>query len=225
MNSNNPMPLYIKDCTLIALATGKRAQNLRELREHLRVIPTNCIYYHFWGGLLRPRFDDPEYHNDFAIWAAHSIHNKMLAERLAVIDPVAFRSMEDLRRELLDVIEESLDETEFPIWARRDDQFEFIQHQIVVFDTHKYLEKPDELETALSEFSMGSLFFHVIDARQRNENSLDDFQNWLTQFGPSYKDLRDIIGTIDPYFTSLNHLKERLLKAIHTYQLEGDANA
>ena len=101
------MPLYIKDCTLIALATGKRAQNLRELREHLRGIPTNCIYYHFWGGLLRPRFDDPEYHNDFAIWAAHSIHNKMLAERLAVIDPVAFRSLEDLRLELLDVIEES----------------------------------------------------------------------------------------------------------------------
>jgi len=225
MNNNKPMPLYIKDCTLIALATGKRAQNLRELREHLRVIPTNSIYYHFWGGLLRPRFDDPEYHNDFAIWAAHSIHNKMLAERLAVIDPVAFRSLEDLRMELLDVIEESLDETEFPIWAKRDDQFEFIQHQIVVFDTHRFLEKPDELETALSGFSMGSLFFHFIDARQRNENSLDDFQNWLTQFGPSYKGLRDIIGTIDPYFSSLHHLKEKLTKVIHTYQSEGEPNA
>ncbi len=225
MNSQKPMPLYIKDCTLIALATGKRAQNLRELREHLRVIPTNCIYYHFWGGLLRPRFDDPEYHNDFAIWAAHSIHNKILAERLAVIDPVAFSSLEDLRMELLDVIEESLDETEYPIWARRDDQFEFIQHQIVVFDTHRFLETPDALKAALTEFSMGSLFFHFIDARQRNENSLDDFQNWLRQFGPSCEDLRELIDTIDPYFSSLNDLKEKLIKAVHTCQWEGDPNA
>ena len=95
----------------------------------------------------------------------------------------------------------------------------------MVFDTHKYLEKPDELETALSGFSMGSLFFHFIDARQRNKNSLDDFQNWLTQFGSPYEDLRDIIDSIDPYFSSLNHLRERLKKAIHTYQLEGDTNA
>jgi hypothetical protein len=218
MNEMPIEPLYLKDCALIALATGKRAQNLRELREHLRLIPTNSIYYHFWGGLLRPRFDDPEYHNDFAIWAAHSIHNKSLAERLAVIDPVAFRSLEELRIELLDVIEESLDETEFPIWARRDDQFEFIQHQIVVFDTEKSIEKPDELADMLSQLPIGSIFFHFIDARRRNDNSLDDFQNWLTQFGNECREMCEAISAIDPYFNNLKKLKEALIQTVLDHQ-------
>lgn len=221
MDSDPIQPLYLKDCALIALATGKRAQNLRELRDHLRVIPSNSIYYHFWGGLLRPRFDDPEYHNDFAIWAAHSIHNKSLAERLAVIDPVAFRSLEDLRLELLDVIEESLDETEFPIWARRDDQFEFIQHQIVVFDTGKSVKKPSELADVLRQLNMGSIFFHFIDARRRNENAMDDFRNWLRQFGTQYQDMCESILAIDPYFSTLNKLKEVLVNSILAH-LKGD---
>ncbi len=214
MNDTPTEPLYLKDCALIGLATGKRAQNLRELREHLRVIPTNSIYYHFWGGLLRPRFDDPEYHNDFAIWAAHSIHNKSLAERLAVVDPVAFQSLEDLRIELLDVIEESLDETEFPIWARRDDQFEFIQHQIVVFDTEKFIRKPGELVEILPQLTIGSIFFHFIDARRRNDNSLDDFQNWLSQFGHEYRTVCEAIGAIDPYFNNLKKIKDVLINAV-----------
>ncbi|MEJ2587807.1 MAG: DUF5752 family protein [Deltaproteobacteria bacterium] len=218
MNDISIEPLYLKDCALIALATGKRAQNLRELREHLRVIPTNSIYYHFWGGLLRPRFDDPEYHNDFAIWAAHSIYNKSLAERLAVIDPVAFRSLEELRIELLDVIEESLDDTEFPIWARRDDQFEFIQHQIVVFDTEKSIKNPGELVEMLPQLPIGSIFFHFIDARRRNDNSLDDFQNWLIQFGNEYRDMCEAISAIDPYFNNLNKLKEALINTVLEHQ-------
>ena len=98
-------PFKIKDCALIAIATGKRAQNLRELRELLRGIDINSIYYHFWGGLLRPRFDNPEYHNDFAIWIANSLHNKTLAERLAVIDPVAYKSLDHLRMELIESID------------------------------------------------------------------------------------------------------------------------
>ena len=31
-------PFVIKDCALIALATGKRVQNLKELRDHLEVV-------------------------------------------------------------------------------------------------------------------------------------------------------------------------------------------
>ncbi len=216
MNDKSSEPLYIKDCALIALATGKRAQNLRELRALLRVIPTNSIYYHFWGGLLRPRFDDPEYHNDFAIWAAHSIYNKVLAERLAVIDPATFDSLEDLRTELLDVIEESLDEIEFPAWARRDDQFEFIQHQIVIFDTAVAIETPEALRDILPQLSLGSLFFHFIDARRRNENSLDDFRNWLMQFGSPYEKVRESIAAIDPYFSGLQQLKESLIASFQS---------
>jgi len=210
-------PFAIKDCALLAIATGKRAQNLRELREHLRTIDLGSIYYHFWGGLLRPRFDDPEYHNDFAIWVAHSLHNKVLAERLAVIDPGVYESLEAVKTELIEIIEESLDGTEFPIWAKRDDQFEFIRHQIVVFDTHLTANKPEDLPAILSGISLGSIFYHLVDARRRNDNDLDDFQNWFMSFGSRYAALSEMINDICPYFTPLTKLREQLKTACDTY--------
>ncbi len=222
MNNFPISPFHIKDCALIAIATGKRAQNLKELREHLRDIDLNSIYYHFWGGLLRPRFDDPEYHNDFAIWAAHSVHDKILAERLALIDPAAFETIEDLRNELMETIEEHLDETEFPIWSRRDDQFEFIRFQIVVFDTKNTVESPREFLQTLPQMSIGSIFFHFIEGRRRNQNSLDDFQNWLVDFGVKYEGLRRMIGGICPYFTSLRQLRNELTKAFRVYFKEAN---
>ena len=80
----NVSVFLIKDCALAAIATGLHAQNLRELRDHLTDIHLGCIYYHFWGGLLRPHFDDPEYNNDFASWARHALHDVPLAERLGI---------------------------------------------------------------------------------------------------------------------------------------------
>jgi len=210
-------PFSIKDCALIAIASGKRAQNLRELREHLRSIDPGSIYYHFWGGLLRPRFNDPEYHNDFAHWVAHSLNNKSLAERLAVIDPTAFGSMELIRTELIETIEDSLDEIAFPTWAKRDDQFEFIQHQIVVFDTRMTANTPEDFLHIMPGISVGSIFYHFIDARRRSLNSLDDFQNWLMNSGEEYQGLCRMINDICPYFTSLKKLREELAKVFETY--------
>ncbi|MDY7032559.1 MAG: DUF5752 family protein [Thermodesulfobacteriota bacterium] len=206
-------PFWVKDCALIAIATGKKAQNLRELREYLRDIDTNSIYYHFWGGLLRPRFDDPEYHNDFAIWVAHSLHHISLAERLAIIDPTNFETLEDLRSELINLIEDSLDETEFPKWAKRDDQFEYIRFQLVIFNTNISFGNPYEFSCLLPQVSLGSIFFHFIDSRHRNSNHIDDFRNWLLHFGEEYKNLINRIERIDPYFSSLAKLRHDLSQA------------
>jgi Family of unknown function (DUF5752) len=177
-------PFAVKDCALIAIATGKRAQNLRELTERLREVEANSIFYHFWGGLLRPRFDNPEYHNDFAIWVAESLHNKVLAEKLAAIDPSAFENIEDLRNEVIETLEEALDDAEYPLWAKKDSLFDFIRCRLVIFDTKLTVPVPENLLTLFPNLSLGSIFFHFIDGRRRNKNSLDDFRNWITSFGP-----------------------------------------
>ena len=97
----------VKDCAVVAIATGRHALNLRELREHLISVDPDSIYHHFWGGLLRPRFDDPEYNNDFAAWAYRGLHESKLAERLGVIDPSDYTDLETLRQDLIDIIEEA----------------------------------------------------------------------------------------------------------------------
>lgn len=210
-------PFAIKDCALVALATGKRAQNLRELRSYLGSITTSSIYYHFWGGLLRPRFDDPEYNNDFAIWARHGLHDKVLAERLSLIDPNDFHNLEDLRLEILEVIEERLDEVDFPLWASHDNQFEFIRSQIVIFDTLKEVRHPGELRQILPDMSLGSIFYHFIDARHRNASGLDDFQNWIKDLGDECTELCKLINQIDPYFSTLAELRSRLVEIFNSF--------
>lgn len=200
----------IKDCALAAIATGQRAQNLRELSDRLASVHPGCIYYHFWGGLLRPRFDDPEYNNDFASWARHALHDARLAERLAIIDPAEYSDIEALRQELIEVIEERIDESEVQSWASPDRQFHFVRSQIVVFDTTRRLIDPDELADTIPGLSVGSIFYHFIDARRREPQGMDDFRAWLTQFGPRYEPVRARLAELDPYFINLTELRQRL---------------
>lgn len=203
-------PFIVKDCTLAAIATGRRAQNLRELRDQLQTVHAGSIYYHFWGSLLRPDFDDPEFNNDFASWARHALHDIKLAEQLGVIDPADFPDIEALRQELIGIIEQRLDETEFLTWARRDQQFHFVRSQIVVFDTGRRIATPQELFAAIPTLSLGSIYYHVIDARRREPQWVDDFRSWLGRFGDDYADACKQLSEIDPYFVTLAELRAQL---------------
>lgn len=204
----------VKDCALAAIATGKRAQNLKELRDQLLTIDSASIYYHFWGALLRPTFDDPEYNNDFAAWVRHGLHEPALAERLSVIDPTDFEDIEALRYEVVEVIESHLDSLETIPWTRTDQQFHFIRSQIVVFSTNQTLTDPEELVRAVAGMSAGSIFYHFVDARRRTPGGMDDFRTWLTDFGGRYAELCDVLAAVDPFFPTLHDLRQQLVSAL-----------
>jgi len=213
-------PFAVKDCALIAVATGDHAQTLNELKDKLGYIPTSCIYYHFWGGLLRPRFDDPVYQNDFAIWSWRDLHDKTLAEKLAIIDPTGFKDLEDLRRELIEVIEERLDENELLSWVIPSQRFHFIRSQIVVFDTGKRFSNIDELREHIPHMSSGVIFYHLIDARRRTPQGRNDFTEWLLGYGEEHQELAFRIASIDPYFTTLSELRDELHRVFTLYMRE-----
>jgi len=203
-------PFGLKDCALAAIATGRRAQNLRELRDNLATIHPDSIYYHFWGGLLRPRFDDPEYHNDFALWSLHSLQDAILAERLGIIHPNEFKDLEALRQELIDLIEERLDETEWIPWAKTDQQFYFVRSQLVVFDTRHRFRSPEEMGRAMPRLTVSSVFYHFIDAQRRSPVVMDDFSAWIRKSCRGYEGLLERLGKLDPFFSSLTELRNKL---------------
>jgi hypothetical protein len=217
MSDDSAGSFGLRDCSLVAIATGRKAQNLRELRDHLLSIHQGTIYYHFWGGLLRPRFDDPQFNNDFAIWSHYALHDDGLAERLAIIDPTDFSDLEALRREVVEVIEQRLDELERPSWVSRDRQFHFIRSQIVVFATGIVIERPRDLAVVIPTISLGSVFYHFIDARRRGPQGLDDFRTWLTGFGEKYEDLCADLAGVDPYFATLAELRGELASVFRNY--------
>lgn len=202
----------IKDCALATISVGRRAQTLRELRNAVRDVPADSIYYHFWGTLLRPSYSEREYNNDFAAWAKRSLHDQQLAERLAVIDPSGFPDIEALRAALVDELEECLDECTVIPTAALTEQLYFLRGLLVVFDTHRRLTTPEELPAAAAQMSAASIFYHFIDARGRTEAGVDDFRAWLACLEDPHEDLQSRLASLDPYFGSLTSLRNRLTR-------------
>jgi hypothetical protein len=168
---------------------------------------------------LRPRFDEPEYNNDFAEWAHYALQDNTLAERLSVIDPDRFVNLESLRQKLIEVLEQRLDEIETVAWAKPDMQFHFLRSQMVVFDTHGKIEEPEELVEAMPKMSVGSIFYHFIDARRRSPEMMDDFRTWLRSRGDD--ELCSQVAAVDPYFGSLVELREQLTDLFAKYFSRG----
>ena len=80
---------------------------------------------------MRPRFDEPEYNNNFAEWVQYALQDNILAERFSVIDPDSFVNPESLRQELIEVIEQMIDSIEMVSWAKPDMQFHFVRSQMI----------------------------------------------------------------------------------------------
>lgn len=217
MSTANIEPFYVKDCTLLRIATGIHAQNLSELRDKLLTIHPESIYFHYWGRKLRFVFADPEYHNDFASWASQSLHDIPLAERLSVIDPSDSSELEDLRSGLIEVVEKRIYECETIPSSNHDEQFHFVRAQIVVFDTEHAVTTPEELPGLIPELPDGSVFYHFIDAARRTKSKSNDFSVWLSSFGNDYKELSDRVSTIEPYFLNMMAIRDRLTSILSDY--------
>lgn len=211
------MTFIVKDCALIPLSTGLRASNLSEFKAALAMAPTECIYHHFWGALLQPRFDDPEFKNDFAVWVYREIRDEVLAELLAIIDPADYSDLEVLRGEIIELIEQRIEQKEWLAWIPATRPFYFLRAQIVVFDTGRRAETVEDLAALLPELSPGSVFYHVIDARRRSPFCCDDFSAWLEGLGEGYEPLRHALSEIDPYFGSLTDLRSQLINAFQSF--------
>jgi hypothetical protein len=204
-------PFSITDCALVVLATGEKAHNLRELLDRLnRLDDPDLMYFHFWAGLLRPHFLDPEYPNDFGAWAYHSLHDRILAERLSIINPADFDSLEEVRFRVIEIVEDRMEEDSFSASKEAEYPFFFQRSQIVVFDTHLRIQHPRELVSVIPKMTFESVFYHLIDARRRTHSNLNDFSEWLKGWGAPYDQLGDKIASIDPFFATLMDLRKAL---------------
>jgi hypothetical protein len=200
----------VVDCAPVFIATGIRAFTLRELIESLRVVHLGSLQHHFWGRLLRPVMEEPEYSNDFAAWTGRELGDKVLAERLSVIYPIDFTDVEELQQGIIDIIENRLDEDLISHTATARQPFHFLRSQLVVFDTGTRIGNPSELADAVKGMSEGSIFYHFIEARRRTGKRCDDFSAWLESKAGDYHQLCVDLTAIDPYFSSLIQIRDRL---------------
>ena len=209
-----PAPFRVRDSALIALALGRSAQNLRELRDGVASVPLASLIHHFLDTLLRPSFSDPEYQNDFALWAHVELRDEALAEKLALVDPADYAGGDELRGAVLDLLEDALADGPHPMQAPPGHEFQFLRSQLVVFDTGLEAGTPAELAALVPKLSQGSVFFHFVDARLRPPRGEDDFRTWLARWGEEGERGRARLAMVDPSFGPLRELRSRIARAL-----------
>jgi hypothetical protein len=207
----------VKDCSVLTVATGVSASSLIDLREKIALAGLECLYYHFWTTRLRPYFVHSGYHNDFAVWVHQVLNEAALAEKLSVLDPLRFNSLEDLRSSILEILDEGLDANVSSPWLKKEQFFHFISSKIIVMNTLKTMDRPEDLVHTIDHLSTSSIFYHFIDARRHARTSQDDFSLWLGSFGEAFQPLIQRFAAVDVYFLSLSEIKKRLSNIVHDF--------
>ena len=210
----------VMDCSQLTRMSGlPPALNLRELRDRIGACSDNVLYHHFCETTLRATFDDPEYRNDFAVWSKEGLADRILAERLGIIDPYEIESISMLRLYVIDIIEERL--SEMSPWvptAHPGGEFYFQEAVTVAFETAQRISRPSEMAGAIKEMGNGSIYFHFLEGLRRPPLHKDDFSAWLLDQGEVGEHFAKAISGIDFYFKSLTALRLELSKALQAVE-------
>ena len=204
-------PFEFKQCVSISKSTGKKAVSLKELEDRLSSVSDDSIFHHTYQYFLKGHI--LEYTNDFAHWAGESLEERALAERLSNIDPYDFRSISDLRKEIIRVIHSYLENFPEPREALPGNEFFFTETITIIYPVGIRAKNLAEFLTAMKYIGIGSIYYHFFEARTRLGGETDDFSKWIL-YGFGKKGLAEKIRAIDPFMHNLEGIKAHLVETI-----------
>lgn len=197
-------------CSEIQEILGKQAEDERQLAELLEEVPLDSVYYHMHSFFLRSRFIERTYPNDFAQWVGEQVRDHLLAERLCVVDPFDFPSLEALREELISIIDDHLSGLSTVPRVAFGTPFYFNRSRILEVPTGLEVKTLREFHDAIAEVDVSALYFHVFESHLRLQRDENDFSAWI-RGGLKLPDLADRIKSLNPYLGSLERLRSSLL--------------
>jgi trehalose synthase-fused probable maltokinase len=213
-------PFSFTACLQLREFVGVRAENERQLAELIEEVPLDSIYYHTHGFFLRHKFIAGAYPNDFATWVAIEVRDRVLGERLAMVDPVQFPDLQALREELASVIDDHLRSLPLVPGAVLGEPFDFMQSRIVEIPTGIEIRTLAEFREALLEVDLSALYYHLVEARIRLGRGQNDFAAWLER-GLGLPALAARARALDPYVVSLERTRARLIELCDESLAEG----
>lgn len=200
-----------KQSMMLLKSTGKKASSLAELRELIASVSAASIFHHTYQYFLKGHI--LEYTNDFSQWAGESIEESALAEQLSNVDPYDYPDIEQLRKELLRIIDTYRERFPEPREALPRDEFFFNEAVTMVFPAGLAVQNLAEFLIAIKHVDAGSLFYHFYDARLRQSGRTNDFSRWFEQeLGKT--GLAGKIQAIDPFMHSLEGIRELIVQAV-----------
>lgn len=198
-------------CSELIQILGLRADDERELAEILAEVPLDSVHYHTHGHFLRHGFVGALYPNDFATWAATEVRDRVLGERLGVVSPLDFATLEELREEILTIIDDHLSHLSIVPRVIFGESFDFIQSHIVPVPTGVTAETLEQFRAGLAAIQPSAVYFHTIEASRRLRRAETDFAVWLRDALGETR-LATAFNRVDPYTGSLEQLRTELLR-------------
>lgn len=205
-------PFEFKQCVSILKSTGKKTRNLRELRDRIFDITDESIFHHTYQYFLKEK-RILEYTNDFAQWTGEIIKENILAEQLSSIDPYTFKSISDLRKEIIRVIDEYLKIFPKPRASLSGDEFYFNETITLISPVGIQAKNLAEFLMAVRYVDLESIYFHFYEARIRPPEEVDDFSNWFED-ALDKRELAYKVRAIDPFMHSLEATRQHIIELV-----------
>ncbi|MEE9182055.1 MAG: DUF5752 family protein [candidate division NC10 bacterium] len=219
------IPFEFVGCTELREILGTKAEDELQLLDHLEEVPIESIYHHTHEYFLRHQYLMGPYPNDFATWVATQVRDRVLGERLGVIDPYDFDTLDDLRDGLVSVIEDHLSKLHFVPRVEDGKPFYFMQSRIIEVPTGISVRTLQEFREGLAKVDASAIYYHFYAARIRRNGREGDFPKWIER-GLEMPEIAQALRTIDPYMFSLEQLRDRVVQICDTFLIpEGGDSA
>lgn len=197
-------------CIEIKELLGKKADDEKELSELIEEVPRDSIYYHTHSCFLRHYYIAGSYTNDFANWVAIQVRDRVLGEKLAGVTPSGIRTIEDVRSELIDIIDGHLSVIGMVPSLVYGQPFFFMQSRIIEVPTGIIANNLAEFTEALKIVDASAIYNHIFEAKLRDNRGRSDFAIWIEEV-LDMKELANKLEIIDSYMYSLEGLRKKLL--------------
>ncbi|MBI4591022.1 MAG: hypothetical protein HY725_19520 [Candidatus Rokubacteria bacterium] len=208
-----PAPFIFFGCIELREILGLRARDERELMEQLERAPLGSVYYHTHSVFLRHHQVTGAYPNDFANWVASQVRDQVLGERLAVVDPFAFGSLEALREELVSIIDHHV-ATLHPVpRVVFGDPFFFVQSHVIEVPAGLEARTLQEFRRCLAEVDASAIYLHTLESRVWRGQPHGDFAGWVER-DLGLPSLAGAIARINPYLGGLEQARTRMLQLL-----------
>ncbi|MCL6641062.1 MAG: DUF5752 family protein [Candidatus Rokubacteria bacterium] len=213
MADRTGQPFVFVGCVEVRQALDRHALDERELLDRLEEVPPGSIFYHTHGYFLRHRPLTTAWGNDFARWAAAEVRDRALSERLAVVDPFEFATLEDLREELVTIVHDHLRRLTTVPRAEPSGAFHFQQSHLVEVELGPRATTLAEFRDGLASVDASAIYVHMVEARTRLGRRSGDFAEWMRSC-LGLVELADRIERIDTFMTSLERVRARVLSLV-----------
>jgi hypothetical protein len=206
------MPFRFVSCMELREVLGKRAMDEHRLLELIEEVPADSIYYHTHSYYLRHAYTQQLYSNDFATWLGLYAQDRILGERLGVLDSFEFSNIDDLRTEIVTVMADHLSHSTGMSRFVVSEPFEFIRSHIIEISLNVETRTLREFRDALAEVEVGAVYNHVCEARMRKKPLSVDFSCWLaSEDGLGLKELAWKVERVGHLGLNLEGIRKKIL--------------